>query len=45
MRFRFIRPLHGWRELIHEVIIVVIGALLALGRLPSRCRPRIATRQ
>ena len=30
MRFRFIRPLHGWREFIHEIIIVVIGVLLAL---------------
>ncbi|HEY7958737.1 MAG TPA: hypothetical protein VID20_01630, partial [Sphingomicrobium sp.] len=30
MRFRFFRPLHGWREFIHEIIIVVIGVLLAL---------------
>jgi hypothetical protein len=30
MRFRFIRPLHGWREFIHEIVIVVIGVLLAL---------------
>ena len=30
MRFRFFRPLHGWREFVHEVIIVVIGVLLAL---------------
>ena len=30
MRFRFIRPLHGWHEFIHEIIIVVIGVLLAL---------------
>jgi hypothetical protein len=26
-----LRPLHGWREFVHEVIIVVIGVLLALG--------------
>lgn len=30
MRFRFIRPLHGWHEFIHEIVIVVIGVLLAL---------------
>jgi hypothetical protein len=30
MRFRFIRPLHGWREFIHEIVIVVIGVMLAL---------------
>ena len=31
MRFRLPRPLHGWRELSYEVIIIVIGVLLALG--------------
>ena len=31
MRFRIFRPLHGWREFIHEIIIVLIGVLLALG--------------
>ncbi len=31
MLFRLPRPLHGWREFIHEIIIVVIGVLLALG--------------
>ena len=30
MRFHFFRPLHGWREFIHEIVIVVIGVLLAL---------------
>ena len=30
MRFRFIRPLHGWHEFIHEIVIVVIGVMLAL---------------
>jgi hypothetical protein len=30
MRFRFFRPLHGWREFIHEIVIVVLGVLLAL---------------
>jgi hypothetical protein len=30
MRFHFFRPLHGWREFIHEIIIVVLGVLLAL---------------
>jgi hypothetical protein len=30
MRFRFFRPLHGWREFIHEIVIVIIGVLLAL---------------
>ena len=30
MRFRFLWPLHGWREFIHEIVIVVIGVLLAL---------------
>src|SRR3954469_14834614 len=31
MLFRLPRPLHGWREFFHEIIIVVIGVLLALG--------------
>ena len=31
MLFRLPQPLHGWREFVHEVIIVVIGVLLALG--------------
>jgi len=30
MRFRFFRPLHGWRESVHEIVIVVLGVLLAL---------------
>ena len=30
MRFRFPKPLHGWREFVHEIVIVVIGVLLAL---------------
>jgi hypothetical protein len=30
MRFRLPRPLHGWREFSYEIIIVVIGVLLAL---------------
>lgn len=30
MRFRFITPLHGWREFFHEIVIVVLGVLLAL---------------
>jgi hypothetical protein len=30
MRFRLPRPLHGWREFTYEIIIVVIGVLLAL---------------
>jgi len=31
MRFRLPRPLHGWREFANEIVIVVIGVLLALG--------------
>ena len=30
MRFRLPRPLHGWREFAYEIVIVVIGVLLAL---------------
>jgi hypothetical protein len=30
MLFRLPRPLHGWREFVHEIVIVVIGVLLAL---------------
>jgi hypothetical protein len=30
MRFHFFRPLQGWREFIHEIVIVVLGVLLAL---------------
>src|SRR4051795_6445564 len=31
MRFRLPRPLHGWREFAYEIVIVVVGVLLALG--------------
>jgi len=31
MLFRVPKPLHGWREFLHEIVIVVIGVLLALG--------------
>jgi hypothetical protein len=31
MRFHLPRPLHGWREFAYEIIIVVVGVLLALG--------------
>jgi hypothetical protein len=31
MRFRLLRPLHGWHEFAYEIIIVVIGVMLALG--------------
>jgi hypothetical protein len=31
MLFRLPKPLHGWREFFNEIIIVVIGVLLALG--------------
>ena len=31
MLFRLPRPLHGWHEFVHEIVIVVIGVLLALG--------------
>ena len=31
MRFRLPRPLHGWHEFAYEIVIVVIGVLLALG--------------
>lgn len=30
MRFTNFKPLHGWREFIHEIVIVIIGVLLAL---------------
>lgn len=31
MRFRIPKPLHGWREFLGEVAVVVLGVLLALG--------------
>lgn len=31
MLFRLPKPLHGWSEFFHEIVIVVIGVLLALG--------------
>lgn len=31
MRFRLPRPVHGWHEFAYEIVIVVIGVLLALG--------------
>jgi hypothetical protein len=30
LHFKLITPLHGWHEFIHEIVIVVIGVLLAL---------------
>ena len=30
MRFRVPRPLHGWQEFTYEIVIVVIGVMLAL---------------
>jgi hypothetical protein len=30
LKFVKLRPLHGWREFVHEIVIVVIGVLLAL---------------
>jgi hypothetical protein len=38
MLFRLPKPLHGWREFIHEIVIVVIGVLLALGGASSSRR-------
>lgn len=40
MLFRLPQPLHGWREFVHEVIIVVIGVLLALAGAWC-CRPTL----
>jgi hypothetical protein len=42
MRFQLPKPLHGWPEFIHEVIIVVIGVLLALagGQLAEKAHWR-----
>ena len=31
MRFRLIKPLHGWRSFLGEIAIIVIGVLIALG--------------
>lgn len=31
MRFKLPKPLHGWREFAHEIIIVVLGVMIALG--------------
>jgi len=31
MQFRFPKPLHGWREFLHEIAIIVLGVLIALG--------------
>ena len=31
MQFQLPRPLHGWREFLGEVGIIVIGVLIALG--------------
>src|SRR5947209_20269334 len=30
MRFHLPEPLHGWREFIHEITIIVLGGLIAL---------------
>ena len=31
MHFHLPKPLHGWREFVGEVAIIVIGVLIALG--------------
>lgn len=31
MNFHMPKPLHGWREFFHEIVIIVLGVLLALG--------------
>lgn len=31
MRFRLFKPLHGWRSFLGEVVIIVLGVLIALG--------------
>lgn len=31
MLLKLPKPMHGWREFIHEIVIVLIGVLLALG--------------
>ena len=31
MSFYMPKPLHGWREFFHEIVIIVLGVLLALG--------------
>ena len=31
MRFRLLKPLHGWRSFLGEVAIIVLGVLIALG--------------
>jgi hypothetical protein len=44
MRFRMPRPLHGWDEFVHEIVIVVIGVLLALGGAQPSKRFRCAAK-
>lgn len=36
MHFHLPKPLHGWREFVGEVGIIVLGGLIALG--PRMCR-------
>ena len=31
MHFHLPKPLHGWREFLHEIAIIVLGVLIALG--------------
>ena len=31
MHFHLPKPLHGWREFVGEVAIIVLGVLIALG--------------
>lgn len=31
MNFHMPKPLHGWREFLHEVVIIVLGVMVALG--------------
>jgi hypothetical protein len=31
MQFHLLKPLQGWREFTHEIVIIVMGVLIALG--------------
>jgi hypothetical protein len=43
MHFHLPKPLHGWREFIGEVGIIVIGVLIALGCCPNGCPTAISS--
>lgn len=44
MQFHLLKPLQGWREFTHEIVIIVMGVLIALGAQQLVEAGKLATR-